>query len=63
MQRQVSNPLAEQVLSGEVPDGARVEVGVAEGGDALAFTVTDAPVGAEEATPAEEEEAAEPVAA
>jgi ATP-dependent Clp protease ATP-binding subunit ClpB len=63
MQRQVSNPLAEQVLSGDVPDGARVEVGVAERGDALAFTVTDAPVGAEEATPAEEEEAAEPVAA
>ena len=39
MQRQVSNPLAEQVLSGDVPDGARVEVGVAEGGDALAFDV------------------------
>jgi hypothetical protein len=51
----VSNPLAEQVLSGDVPDGTRVEVGVADGGDALAFAVTGAPA-AEEA-PAEELEA------
>jgi ATP-dependent Clp protease ATP-binding subunit ClpB len=59
MQRQVSNPLAEQVLSGDVPDGARVEVGVASDGNALAFDVTGTPAG-DEATPEGE---AEPVAA
>ena len=60
MQRQVSNPLAEQVLSGDVPDGARVEVGVAEGGDALAFEVDARSAPAGEAMTAEE---AEPAAA
>jgi hypothetical protein len=55
----VSNPLAEQVLSGDVPDGARVEVGVASDGNALAFDVTGTPAG-DEATPEGE---AEPVAA
>jgi ATP-dependent Clp protease ATP-binding subunit ClpB len=61
MQRQVSNPLAEQVLSGDVPDGARVEVGVAEGGDALAFDVdaSGAPAAGGDESPA----AAEAVAA
>jgi ATP-dependent Clp protease ATP-binding subunit ClpB len=61
IQRQVANPLAEQVLSGAVPDGARVEIGVAEG--TLAFDVADGTAAGEAKAPAEAEKDAGAVAA